>query len=87
MGRYSSYINMGANIKHFIDEYCMGEINVNTTWKCMCEKNEDVITVCMQVKELVVLRDIYADGVLNRGIVVKLLNVYVQSNVFYNRTC
>ncbi len=48
----------------------------------MCNKNEDVIRVCMQVKELVDMRDKYVDGVINRGNVVKLLNVYVQSNVF-----
>ncbi len=33
----------------------------------LCEKNEDVIRVCMQVKELVEIRDTYVDGVLNRG--------------------
>ncbi len=33
----------------------------------MCEKNEDVIRVCMQVKELVDMRDKYVNGVLNRG--------------------
>ncbi len=32
----------------------------------MCEKNEDVIIVCMQVKELVDMRDKFVDGVLNR---------------------
>ncbi len=36
----------------------------------------------MQLKELVDMRDKYIDGVLNRGNVVKLLNVYVQINVF-----
>ncbi len=33
----------------------------------MCEKNEDVIRVRMQVKELVDMRDKYIHGVLNRG--------------------
>ncbi len=38
----------------------------------MCEKSEDVIVVCMQVKELVDMMDKYVDGVLNRGIYVKI---------------
>ncbi len=37
------------------------------TWRGMCEKNEDVTRVCMQVKELVDMRDKYIHGVLNRG--------------------
>ncbi len=72
-----------ANVKHFNDKYCMDERNVYATWRSMCEKNEDVIRVCMQVKELVDMRDTYVHGVLNRGAghVVKLLNVFVQSNL------
>ncbi len=73
---------MGANIKYCNDKYCMDEINVYPTWRYMCEKNEGVIRVCMQIKELDDMRNKYLDGVLNRGNVVKLLNVYVQSNVF-----
>ncbi len=82
MNQYSSYSIMGANIKPFNDKYCMNERNVYATWRSMCEKNEDVIRVCMQVKELVDMRDKYVDGILNRGNVVQLLNVYVESNVF-----
>ncbi len=66
MGQYSSYSIMGANIKLFNDKYCMDERNMYATWRDMCEKNEDVIRVCMQVKELVDMRDRYVDGVLNR---------------------
>ncbi len=55
----------------------MDERNVYATWRDMCEKNEDVIRVCMQVKELVDMMDKYVHGVLNRGNVVKLLNAYV----------
>ncbi len=47
-----------------------------------CVKRKDVIRVCTQVKELVDMRDKYVDRVLNRGNVVKLLNVYVQSSIF-----
>ncbi len=45
----------------------MDDRNVYATWMDMCEKNEDVIRVCMQVKELVDMRDKYVDGVLNRA--------------------
>ncbi len=58
---------MGADINLFNDKYCMDERNVYATWRGMCEKDEDVIRVCMQVKELVDMRDRYVDGVLNRG--------------------
>ncbi len=57
MGQYSSYSIMGDNIKLFNDKYCMDERNVYATWRGMCEKNEDVIRVCMLVKELVDMRD------------------------------
>ncbi len=67
IGRYSSYSIMGANIKHFNDKYCMGERNAYATWRDMCEKNEDVIRVCMQVKELDDMRYKYVKGGLNRG--------------------
>ncbi len=49
----SSYSIMGANIKLFNDKYCIDERNVYATWRGMHEKNEDVIRVCMQVKEQV----------------------------------
>ncbi len=78
--RYSSYSIMGATMKLFNDKYYMDERNVYA--KCMCDNNEDVIRVCMQVKELVDMRDRCINGVLNRGNAVKLLNVFVHSNVF-----
>ncbi len=53
----------------------MGERNMYKTSKCMCENNEDVIRVCIQVKELVDIKDRCIDEVLNSGNVVKLLNV------------
>ncbi len=45
----------------------MDERNVYTNWKCMFENNEDVIRICMQVKELFDMRDVCIDGVLNSG--------------------
>ncbi len=35
----------------------MDEANVYAIWRGMFEKNEDVIRVCMQAKELVGVRD------------------------------
>ncbi len=61
MGQYSRYSIMGANIKLFNAKYCMDERNVYATWRDMCEKNEDVIRICMQVKELVDMTDKYVD--------------------------
>ncbi len=55
---------MTANIKHCNDKYCIDERKVYMTWKCMCEMNEHVIRMCMQVKELFDRRDKYIDGVL-----------------------
>ncbi len=54
MCQYSSYSIMDANIKHFNDNYCMDERNVYARWRDICEKNEDVIRVCMKVKELII---------------------------------
>ncbi len=45
----------------------MDERNVYATWRDMYEKNEDVIRVCMQVKELVDMRDKYIHGIVNSG--------------------
>ncbi len=67
MGQCSSYSIMGANIIPFNDKYYMDERNVHATWRGMYEKNEDVIRVCLQVKEIVDMRDKYIDGVLNMG--------------------
>ncbi len=67
MGQYSSYSIMGANIKHFNDKYCMDE-------RRACVKRMKMLSVCMQVKELVGIRDrcMYKDWALNRGNAVKL---------------
>ncbi len=62
LGQYSSYSIMVGNIKLFNDKYCMDERHVHATWRGMCEKNEDVIRVCMQVKDPVDVRDKYVDG-------------------------
>ncbi len=54
-------------MKLYNDIYDVDDRNVCRTWKCMCENNEDVFKVCMQVKELVDIKERWMDGVLNRG--------------------
>ncbi len=34
----------------FYDKYCMDKRNVCTTWKCICENNENVIRGYVHVK-------------------------------------
>ncbi len=53
-------------MKLFNDEYDKDESNVFATWKCMCENNEDVITVCMPIKTLVDMNYRCIDEVLYR---------------------
>ncbi len=62
MDRYSLYSIMDASVKGFNDKYCMDERNVYATWRGMSENNEDVFIVCMQVKELVDMRNRCIDG-------------------------
>ncbi len=55
-------------LKPFNEKYCIDEIrNEYTTWTCMCENNEDVIRVYMQVKEPVIMWARWVDEVLNEG--------------------
>ncbi len=44
---------MGANFKHLNRKYCMDESNVYSKWKHVCVSNEELIRICMQVKELI----------------------------------
>ncbi len=67
MCRYRTYSIMGTSMKRFNYKYGMDERNVYTNWKYMFENNEDVIRICMQVKELFDMWDVCIDGVLNRG--------------------
>ncbi len=53
MGQYGSHSLMGANFKHLNRKYCMDESNVYSKWKHVCANNEELIRICMQVKELI----------------------------------
>jgi hypothetical protein len=67
MGIYSSYSIMGGNFKHLRDKYGMNANKVNKQWNESCFNNEFVIRTCMQVKELIYLRDRCMNGFLNRN--------------------
>ncbi len=61
---------------------------INIVWMTkMCQKNEDVIRVCMQVKELVDMTDRYIDGVLNRRECSEIIECLCTELRFYIRTC
>ncbi len=57
VGRYGSHSIMRANFKHLNRKYCMDEINVYSKWKHVCANNEELIRICMQVKELINMQD------------------------------
>jgi hypothetical protein len=78
----------------FNDKYGMDENNVYKKWKCVCENNQHVIRVCMQVKELAYMRDKCVNGILTRGNAMKLLRPFVQGDfsfhymeIFYYSPC
>ncbi len=41
----------------------MDESNVYSKWKHICANNEERIRICMQVKELINMRDIFMNGI------------------------
>ncbi len=53
MGRYGSHSLMGVNFKHLNSKYCMDESNMYSKWRHVCTNNEELIRICMQVKELI----------------------------------
>ncbi len=57
IGRYGSHSFMGANFKHLNRKHCIDESNVYSKWKHVCANNEEHIRICMQVKELINMRD------------------------------
>ncbi len=53
IGQYGSHSIMGANFIHLNRKYVMDESNVYSKWKHVCANNEELIRICMQVKELI----------------------------------
>ncbi len=44
----------------------MDECNVYSKWKHVCANNEELIRICMQVKELINMRDRCINGIFKR---------------------
>ncbi len=62
----NSYSIMGANFKHLNRKYYIDESNVYSKWKHVCDDNEKVIRMCMQVKELINIRESCMNGIFKR---------------------
>ncbi len=59
MGRFGTYSIMGGNIRLLIEKYDMNVNNVVKAWNERTSKNEELVRVCEQVKEVVEMRDRY----------------------------
>ncbi len=58
---------MGANFKHLNRKYCIDGSNVYSKWKHVCANNKELIRICMQVKELINMRDRCMNGIFKMG--------------------
>ncbi len=45
----------------------MDESNVYSKWKHVCANNDQLIRICMQIKELINMRDNCMNGIFKRG--------------------
>ncbi len=59
MERFGTYSIMGGNIKLLIEKYDMNVKYVVKAWNERISKNEEIVRVCKQVKEVVGMRDRY----------------------------
>ncbi len=67
MGRYGTCSIMGGNIRLLIEKYDMNVKNVVKAWNERTSRNEELVRVCEQVKEVVGMRDRYIDSVMSRS--------------------
>ncbi len=58
---------MGANFKHLNKKYRIDNSILYSKWKHVCVNNEERIRICMQVKELINMRDRCMNGIFKRG--------------------
>ncbi len=59
MGCFGTYSIMGGNIRLLIEKYDMNINNVVKAWNERTSKNEELVRVCEQFKEVVEMRDRY----------------------------
>ncbi len=67
MGRFRTYSIMGRNIRLLIAKYDMNVKNVVKAWNERISKNEELVRVCEQVKEVVEMRDRYIGNGMSRS--------------------
>ncbi len=65
--QYGSHSIMGDNFKHLNRKYGMNESYMYSKWKHVCVNNEELIRICMQLKELINMRDRCMNGLFKRG--------------------
>ncbi len=67
MGCLGTYSIMGGNIRLLIEKYDMNVKNVMKAWNERTSKNEKLVRVSEQVKEVVGMRDSYIGSVMFRS--------------------
>ncbi len=67
MGRFGTYSIMGRNKRLLIAKYDMNVKNVVKAWNERISKNEELVRVCEQVKEVVEMRDRYIGSGMSRS--------------------
>ncbi len=67
MGRFGTYSIMGRNIRLLIEKYDMNVKSVLKAWNERTCKNEELVRVSEQVKEVVGMRDRYIGSVMSRS--------------------
>ncbi len=58
---------MGTNIRLLIEKYDMNAKNVMKAWNERISKNEELVRVCEQVKEVVGMSDSYIGSGMSRS--------------------
>ncbi len=67
MGHFGTYSIMGLNIRLLIEKYDINVKNVVKAWNERTSKNEELVRVSEQVKEVVGMRDRYIGSVMSRS--------------------
>ncbi len=65
MGRFGTYSIIGGNIRLLIEKYDMNVKKVVIAWNERTSKNEELVRVSEQVKEVVGMRDRYIGSVMS----------------------
>ncbi len=66
MGRFGTYSIVGGNIRLLIEKYDMNVKYIMKSWNERTSKNEELVRVSEQVKEVVGMRDRYIGSVMSQ---------------------